>query len=261
MRCRVILSQAGICEPSLRKWQEASFRINRIHMPIEGCAIYRDVGKQSLLECGSIYLLINSCSQNFEMVTGNRYYHLYIDFQTAPPLMGGALLEIGRREDPFLRHLLDAVQDLIVEHCSTNGYDPITEQSAPELFLQIERLLDVAVQYMGDRYRLAVVESTKIEQAIAYVEEHYAEPIRIEDISRALLLDTRYLIRLFNRFMDMPPYQYLTQCRIEHAVIYLRNGKNVGETADLCGYQSESAFRIAFKKVMGCAPTAFLKQI
>lgn len=169
-------------------------------------------------------------------------------------------MEIGRSEDPFLRHLLDAVQALISDHGRVNGYEPITEATAPELFLQIERLLDVAVRHMGDRYGLSVVESAKIAEAIEYIEAHYAEPIRIDDIAQALCLDTRYLIRLLNHFVDMPPYQYLTQCRIEHAVTCLRNGKNVYETADLCGYQSENAFRIAFKRVMGCAPTVFLKQ-
>ena len=260
MRCRVILSKAGVCEPSIRSWQEASFRINRIHVPLEGCAVYCGVGGKRRLECGSIYLLVNSCSQNFDMVVEERYFHFYMDFQTAPPLSGGALLEIGRSEDPFLRHLLDAVQALIVSHCEINGCEPITEVTEPNLFLRIERMLDIAVQYMGERYGLTVVESTKIAEAIEYIEAHYAEPIRIEDIAKALHLDTRYLIRLFNRFVDMPPYQYLTQCRIEHAIIYLRNGKNVYETAELCGYQSENAFRISFKRVMGCAPTAFLRQ-
>ena len=39
----------------------------------------------------------------------------------------------------------------------------------------------------------------------------------------------------------------------------LRKGKSVTETALSCGYQNENAFRIAFKRIMGCSPTAFFK--
>ena len=79
-------------------------------------------------------------------------------------------------------------------------------------------------------------------------------------IADELHIDARYLIRLFTKHIGIPPYQYLTQCRVEHGLEYLRNGKNVSETAYLCGYQSENAFRIAFKRIMGYPPKTILKQ-
>ena len=105
-----------------------------------------------------------------------------------------------------------------------------------------------------------MVENPKLETAIRFIEEHYAERICNDDIAKILHIDTRYLIRLFGKHLDTSPYLYLTQCRIDHALNFLREGKSVSETAFLCGYQSENAFRIAFKKMMGASPTQVIKQ-
>ncbi len=259
MHCKVMLNKVGVGDTSLRIWREANYRINRIHLPLVGRAYCRDIGGEKLLEEGSAYLLINSISQNFSLLPNNRYYHFYIDFQTAPPLVSRELIRMDLAADAVMRHLLGAVQTLLAEVLQTETSGEMIAEDGAEEFLQIERILDVMVHHMQAHYGLCVVENPKIESALRYIEENYARPLGNTEIAAALHMDTRYLIRLFQKHVNMPPYQYLTQCRIEHAMGYLRNGKSVSETAELCGYQSENAFRIAFKRVMGCSPTAILK--
>jgi len=69
-------------------------------------------------------------------------------------------------------------------------------------------------------------------------------------------MDDRCLVRLFSHNLSIPPHQYLTQYRVERASDLLQSGMSVGEVAEHCGFQSETAFRIAFKRVTGLAPTA-----
>ena len=116
------------------------------------------------------------------------------------------------------------------------------------------------ILHLRQKYKVRELENPKLESAIRYIDEHYSENIRNEDIAAALYIDKRSLIRLFNKYMGMSPCQYLTQCRIDHAVGMLRQGKSVTETSSLCGYQSENAFRLAFKRVMGGTPKSILKQ-
>ena len=259
MRCKVILSSMGIKRPSVQAWKESTFRTNRIHVPIKGKMIYSGVNGGKLLDEGSVYLMINSSSQGCEVLPEYGYYHLFLDFQAIPPLLSQEVLEIEFSKDPYLYYLVKAVEALLQEVHRTRGREELHRKD-PEMET-VQPLLELIVKHYQLKYNVRVVENPKLEGAIRFIEEHYSERLRNEDIAKVLHIDTRYLIRLFGRYLDTSPYLYLTQCRIEHALNFLRSGRSVSETAALCGYQSENAFRIAFKKMMGASPTQAMKKI
>lgn len=263
MKCKVIPNAVGIKRPSIQVWKESTYRINRIHIPIKGKMLYKDTGGVTVLDEGSIYFMINSCSQNFDMIPEYGYYHFYMDFQTVPPLLSREVLEIEFSKDPYLYYLIKAIESLVrsvgSEQRNGGAREDILRKD-PELE-EVLPILEQIVRHFQLKYNVRVVENPKLDAAIRYIEEHYAEKLHNEDIAAVLHIDTRYLIRLFSKHLDMSPYLYLTQCRIEHAIAFLRDGKSVAETAILCGYQSENAFRIAFKKMMGDSPTQVMKRI
>jgi AraC-like DNA-binding protein len=209
---------------------------------------------------GITKLLKNSFTKDLEMLPGYRYYHLYLDFQTTPPFLGRELLEIPFHSDPVMLYLIRAIQSMIEEYQKSVGRCYVTATADTELFAQITGVLEVVLEHLRKNYKLSFVENEKIEQALQYIEEHYAEKLKNDDIAAALHVDTRYLSRLFAKHVDMSPYQYLTQYRIDRAIAELKNGHSVAETAYMCGFQTENAFRIAFKKLLGCSPTAMVKK-
>ena len=261
MKCKVIPTSVGIKQPSLQAWKDSAYRINRIHIPIKGKMLYNDGGGVKLLDEGSIYFMINSCSQNFDMIPEYGYYHFYMDFQTIPPLLSREVLEIEFSRDPYFYYLIKAIESVVREKntAKENAREEIYRKD-PEM-KEILPILEQIVRHCQLKYNVRTVENPKLEAAIHYIEEHYAEKLHNEDIAEVLHIDTRYLIRLFGKHLDMSPYLYLTQCRIEHAFVFLREGRSVAETAILCGYQSENAFRIAFKKMMGASPTQVMRRI
>ena len=259
MKAKAVLSSAGIASATLERWQRANYRYHRLHFPVAGAAIYHDINSDKLLTVGNVYLLVNCSAANFDLLEGEQYYHMYLDFRTIPPLMSREVLEIELGKDQYLTYLIKAIQCLIQENKAVNKKSTIKEDGDEEMFKQAQRLLQVILVHLGVRYGLQTMENPKIESAIRYIELHYAEHVSNDDIASELHIDKRYLIRLFNKYVGMSPYQYLTQCRIEHAIEELRQDRTVTETAMMCGYQNENAFRIAFKRVMGCSPTAFFK--
>lgn len=260
MKNKIVLTNAGICDAQSFNWRYAGRSKNRIHVPLKGKVIYHVASGTRLLDEGNIYLLKNSFTKDLEMLPGYRYYHLYLDFQTTPPFLGRELLEIPFHSDPVMLYLIRAIQSMIEEYQKSVGRCYVTATADTELFAQITGVLEVVLEHLRKNYKLSFVENEKIEQALQYIEEHYSEKLKNDDIAAALHVDTRYLSRLFAKHVDMSPYQYLTQYRIDRAIAELKNGHSVAETAYMCGFQTENAFRIAFKKLLGCSPTAMVKK-
>ena len=259
MNEKVAIVGVGISDASVVDWQRTHTRYNRLHVPLDGKAVYHGIKSDLPLQEGRAYLLINSYSPNFALLPDHRYRHMYIDFRVVPPLFGQETIEVDLKEDSFLLYMLKAVQTLIQENIRENGRERLHLQEDGEKIRQIKPLLQAMLMHLRMRYELSVMKDPVIELALRYIDAHYAESIGNEDIAAAVHVDVRNLIRLFTKYMQMPPYQYLTQRRVEHGVEELRSGKSVTETAFLCGYGSETSFRTAFKKVMGCTPRSFLK--
>ena len=259
MDIKILLCNAGISEGSVGAWQETYTRFNRIHVPLDGRVLYHADTGDVVLHEGMAYLMINSYAPNLEMYSDYRYRHLYIDFRTSPPLRNGKPVEVDLQEDSFSLYLIKAIQTMFQEKHRENPRKDGALRLDEEFSRSLKKLLQVLLVHWHKKYSLSVLDNSKVESAMRYIEEHYNENIRNEDIAAALHYDKRSLMRMFEKYMEMSPYQYLMQRRIERAVEALQEGKSVTETAYLCGYQSDTAFRLAFKRVMGKTPSSMLK--
>ena len=255
IKCKVKLSVAGILRANPQTWRLPIYRTNRIHVPLDGMAKYCDVNGEKILKTGNLYLLINGSSQGLSMVPNAPYNHLYLDFQCMPPLLSRELLEIDLKQDEYVRTLLDVIR-ILIEKGKAIGENAFFVSRDNRVFDEIEQALTLLLAYLQYTHSLELVENDKIEAAVRFIHKNYQEQIQNQDIANALHIDNRYLIKLFTRYMEMSPYQYLTQYRIEQATNMLRCGKNVTDTAFACGYQNETTFRLAFKRVTGCTPSS-----
>jgi AraC-like DNA-binding protein len=83
----------------------------------------------------------------------------------------------------------------------------------------------------------------------------------IEDACRAFGITPAYACRLFARFGEASPYQFLIRRRMSLAAEWLaHDGALVGEVARRLGFADPYQFSRAFKRVFGIAPAAFRRQ-
>ena len=68
-----------------------------------------------------------------------------------------------------------------------------------------------------------------------------------------------HLLRLFKKYYGLTPKQYLTDKRIEKAILNLKNGMTVTETCFSVGFECPSSFSTLFKSKVGLKPTEFQK--
>ncbi|KAG1433405.1 hypothetical protein G6F56_014608 [Rhizopus delemar] len=58
----------------------------------------------------------------------------------------------------------------------------------------------------------------------------------------------------------LPPYAFLTRHRMQRAGAALAQGRNVTEGALASGYANPSKCSAAFRRVLGCSPSAWIGQ-
>lgn len=86
----------------------------------------------------------------------------------------------------------------------------------------------------------------------AYVEEHYAEGIRLEDAAMAANLNVNYFSHRFSQEMGMTFLEFVTQVRIHKAKELIRQHQLTAEEAAYrVGYPNPNYFVKVFKKVTG----------
>lgn len=104
-------------------------------------------------------------------------------------------------------------------------------------------------------------DSQTVNEAKQFIREHYTEDISLTDIADYVHHNPNHLIKLFRRFEDTTPIDYLIRIRIEHAKMLLAsNAFSISQVALMTGFRSIPYFNRVFKRQTGYTPSAYKKQ-
>ncbi|HEY4288490.1 MAG TPA: helix-turn-helix domain-containing protein [Puia sp.] len=104
-------------------------------------------------------------------------------------------------------------------------------------------------------------EDKEILRAQQYIEQHYPDPISMDDISRLVNMGQRNFIRRFKAATNNTPFEYLQRVRIESAKRALENNdKDVISIMDDAGYRDQKAFRSIFRRLTGLSLQEYKKK-
>lgn len=96
---------------------------------------------------------------------------------------------------------------------------------------------------------------------VAYIQEHIAEELLVEDIARIVHISPRHLNRLFQGNYGMPVSEFVTRQRMELAGSLLRDHyASVSQVSERVGYSNYSYFIKLFKKHYGITPGEYQKR-
>lgn len=105
----------------------------------------------------------------------------------------------------------------------------------------------------GRARRRALMQSAK-----QYLEEHYAEPVSLDAIARALYVSPFYLSHVFSRESDFTLFDFLTRLRMDKARNLLEgSGMKIAAVARSVGFENANYFSKVFRKHFGCLPSEF----
>ncbi len=91
-----------------------------------------------------------------------------------------------------------------------------------------------------------------------FIERNFIEVTTLEAIAKACDVDAPYLCRLFGRYHDESPYQFLTRLRMQYASrILLESDASVKSVAAALGFKDAFHFSRVFKSVHHVPPSRF----
>jgi signal transduction histidine kinase/DNA-binding LacI/PurR family transcriptional regulator/AraC-like DNA-binding protein len=111
---------------------------------------------------------------------------------------------------------------------------------------------------LAQKRKLKVEAQQLVRQAMAYLHEHYAEPISREDVARHVNMNEDYLTFCFRRELGMTPIAYLNRYRINQAKqLLLTRSISITEVALEVGFYDHSYFSRVFRREVGLSPDAY----
>ncbi|MGA3680202.1 AraC family transcriptional regulator [Pseudomonas graminis] len=145
------------------------------------------------------------------------------------PLLFKGLLDLHRR-------LVDSQLDTLAKQEAAVGFFSLVEQR------------------LGGSTLTPRQPNPKVERAARYIDAHYLQPIRLEDLCAVANLSEAYLIRAFEQHYHMTPHAWLVNRRIQHGQAQLRSGEPIADIAQQSGFADQAHFQRAFKKHLAVTP-------
>jgi len=139
------------------------------------------------------------------------------------------------------------------------GAEVVLRRLTELLFIQVIRLwidqqAKASVQWEG------ALRDQPISTALGLIHQSPARKWTVKELAEAAALSRSAFSARFSELVGEPPMTYLTRWRMLRATRLLKNEVRLGTIAELLGYDSEAAFRKAFKREMGIPPAQYRRQ-
>lgn len=182
-------------------------------------------------------------------------------------MLCGEFTSTGGRRNP----LLDALPDWFVVRDDGGSLRSLGQLLAAESRTSVfgnqvvlnklsDSLLALAIRshVVGEPARqglLAALNDPRLSRALAAMHEDPGRDWSLAELAEVAHLSRTAFCEHFAEVLGQAPMQYLTEWRMAEALRLLRDPtQSVARIAERLGYQTEAAFRRAFKRVQGFAP-------
>ncbi len=120
-------------------------------------------------------------------------------------------------------------------------------------------LLDLSVGIRYLRASMPAIRNEKLQGVIRFVEEHFSEPIQLEQLAELAGLRKEYLCTLFKRQMGQTIFEFILSLRIARARVYLvqHPSLTVKAISQMCGFDSPSYFGRVFRQFENMTPQQY----
>lgn len=206
-----------------------------IHYILDGKGIYRVNGKTYHLEKNQGFLIEPNALIYYEADIESPWQYTWIGFNgtKAQDYLNRTTLSSDNPifSFPENSNLLDSMNSIVSSSKAASNRNLIILSKIYEfLYLLSENF---------PNHEVIVTERPKtyIEEALLFIHQNYADSITIKDIATHICIDRSYLHRLFKKFTNKSPQEYLLSLRMEKAASLLTSSSfKISDISRSIGY-------------------------
>jgi len=102
----------------------------------------------------------------------------------------------------------------------------------------------------------------RIKRMLSFLEQHYDEPVTLEQIAESAAVCVSEALRCFRRTVNQTPIQFLKNMRLlKSADMLAGTDLPVHQIAEACGFQDMSYYAREFRKLKRCTPLEFRNRV
>ena len=127
-------------------------------------------------------------------------------------------------------------------------------------FYYIWEILYQNLAASDDKYT-HVSQLSEIKTMMEYVQDHYKNKVSLEDIATVGGMGKTNCTKLFRRYLNKSPIEYLIEYRLQKGVeLLVSSNLNITEICFETGFTSSSYFAEQFREKMGCTPKEYRRR-
>ena len=182
------------------------------------------------------------------VISNNTFHHLHISHDS----------RLHQQFAPLLEQLT------MLNSTHSSGYELLSKACVLQLWkLVYDQLPHSTLFPSKTALRTASQDAYRAREAILYIQEHFMEPLTLDNIADSILVSKSECCRCFKRATGLSPFEYLMKYRIIESTLRMKHSTNesISEIAGAVGFNSTSYYNKVFKKFMGCTPSEYRQSL
>lgn len=203
-----------------------------------GHSIYptNESGVLEYISIGIDSISVNNLENDEENIDNTKFFHT----------------DLGEHKD----YIYESFTNILEEFSSSELYaKSMANAKASVLVIDILRIFSQEIELNHDKKV-----NKQIDYIKNYIDNNYAEDIKLETLSQMAFMNKFHLISEFKQSYRVTPIEYLILKRIEVTKnLLISTNHSMEEISSIVGFNSQSYFNQVFKKKVGITPSKFRK--
>lgn len=241
-------------ELTIGNWM--GINVLHLHMTVSGCGIIYHEGKRYILPIGTMMYTPPKVMPHIAPAPGG-WIDNWVTIFLADLSPGSSILSLGDKLRIFRPENPNEINRMYetINRELTSGTLHGRLMAAAEAY----RMICAVISCLEENSDESLTDSLVVSDAVNYIHAHVSENITLSDLCAVCRgISPQYLCRLFKRYMEMRPVEYIRKVRISRAKKLLSNTDlPVQEVAARCGFENATYFYRCWNKTEKESPAEY----